>query len=121
MVLAQEVSSHESSHEGFVSHRSAVHGRDPRDHSDLTANNAAWCRAERRSGAGADLRAVPPLLPTGLPPWLLRWLLRCSLLWRLWLWRLWLWRLRWLLRRLRLPALLRRLWRLRRLLQPVVV
>src|SRR6516164_10048646 len=80
----------EFSHEGLVSHRSAVRGRDFRDHPDLTATDAAWCRAERQSGAGHHLWALPPNLPAGLslrptclPPRLLR-LLWCSiLLWTL--------------------------------------
>src|SRR6516164_7089088 len=85
-----------SSHEGLVSHRSAGRGRDLCDHPDLTTSDAAWCRAECRSGAGHHLRALPPssparvqtllsLLPTRLPRRLLRcWrLLRglCRLLW----------------------------------------
>ena len=41
----------ESSHEGLVSHRSIIRGRDHRDHPDLAASHAARRRAERRSGA----------------------------------------------------------------------
>jgi hypothetical protein len=92
----------ESSHEGLVSHRSTIHGRDPRDRSGLTASNAAWCRAERQSGAGGHLWAQTSLSKTQT---LLRktqtLLLRCSQL-----------LLRWLrqLRRLLGPAGRRRGW-----------
>jgi hypothetical protein len=66
----------------FVSRRSAVRGRDFRDHPDLAASDAARCRAECRSGTGHHLRALPPgspagvqtrvsLRPTRLPPRLL--------------------------------------------------
>ena len=85
-----------SSHEGLVSHRSAVWGRDLCGHPDRTTRDATWCRAERQSGAGHHLRALPPsssagvqtllsLCPTRLPRRLPRcWrLLRglCRLLW----------------------------------------
>jgi hypothetical protein len=55
------------SDEGLVNHRSAVRGRDLRDHPDLTASNAAWGRAERRSGAGHYLWALPPSSSAGIP------------------------------------------------------
>src|SRR6266516_2947963 len=50
----------ESSHEGLVSHRSAVRSRDLRNDPDLSASNAAWSRTERRWGEGHHLRARPP-------------------------------------------------------------
>ena len=49
----------EYSHEGLVSHRSAVRSRDLRNDPDLSASNAAWCRTERRWGEGLHLRARP--------------------------------------------------------------
>src|SRR6516225_7161616 len=36
-----------SSHEGLVSHRSAVRSRDLRNDPHLSASNATWCRTER--------------------------------------------------------------------------
>jgi hypothetical protein len=44
-----------------------LRGRDLRDHPDLTASNAAWGRAERRSGAGHYLWALPPSSSAGIP------------------------------------------------------
>jgi len=49
----------EDSHEGLVSHRSAVRSRDLRNDPDLSASNAAWSRTERRWGEGHHLRARP--------------------------------------------------------------
>src|SRR5205085_3299319 len=62
-------------HEGLVSHRSAVRGRNVRHHPDLTASNAKWSRAECRSRPGDHLWTLPSSSPTGvqtcLPPGLL--------------------------------------------------
>jgi hypothetical protein len=49
----------EISHEGLVSHWSAVRSRDPRDHPHLTASNTAWSRIERRSSASCHVPACP--------------------------------------------------------------
>src|SRR5262249_20071816 len=71
-----KLSTEEIRHEGLVSHRSAVRGRDFRDHPDLTASDAARCRAERQSGAGhfgALAPSYPADGPTCLPPGLLLW------------------------------------------------
>src|SRR6516165_6132679 len=46
-----------SSHEGLVSHRSAVRSRDLRNDPHLSASNATWCRTERRSSASCHLPA----------------------------------------------------------------
>src|SRR5262249_53923590 len=69
----------ESSHEGLVSHRSAVRGRDFRNDPDLTASDAAWCRAEGQSGTGRS-RALAPSLPAGVQACLSPRLLWLSLL-----------------------------------------
>jgi hypothetical protein len=50
----------EISHEGLVSHRSAVRSRDLRNDPALSASNAAWSRTDRRWGEGHHLRARPP-------------------------------------------------------------
>src|SRR5580700_2019740 len=49
----------EISHEGLVSHRSAIRSRDLRNDPDLSASNAAWSRTERRWSEGHHLRARP--------------------------------------------------------------
>src|SRR6266542_5428700 len=49
----------EISHEGLVSHRSAVRSRDPCNDSNLTAGDAARRRAERRSSASCHVSACP--------------------------------------------------------------
>jgi H-NS histone family len=55
----------EISHEGLVSHRSALRGRNVRHHPDLTASNAEGSRAECRSGPGL-LWALPPGSSSGV-------------------------------------------------------
>jgi hypothetical protein len=49
----------EYSHEGLVSHRSAVRSRDLRNDPDLSASNATWSRTERRWSEGHHLWARP--------------------------------------------------------------
>src|SRR5258706_15631284 len=52
-------SNEEISHEGLASHRSAVRSRDLCNDSNLTAGDAARCRAERRSSASCHVSACP--------------------------------------------------------------
>src|SRR5947208_1965058 len=52
----------EYGYEGFVTHWSAVRCRDFRDSPALTASNAAWRRADCRSGTG-KVWPLPPRLP----------------------------------------------------------
>ncbi len=54
----------EYSHEGLVSHRSAVRSRDLRNDPDLSASNAAWSRTERRWGEGHHLWARAACKPS---------------------------------------------------------
>jgi len=49
----------EISHEGLVSHRSAVRSRGPRHHPGLRAGNTARCGVERRSSASCHVPACP--------------------------------------------------------------
>jgi hypothetical protein len=49
----------EISHEGLVSHRSAVRSRGPRHHPGLTASDTARRGAERRSSASCHVPACP--------------------------------------------------------------
>jgi hypothetical protein len=58
-LLNGATSNEEISHEGLVSHRSAVRSHDLCNDSNLTAGDAARCRAERRSSASCHVSACP--------------------------------------------------------------